>query len=219
MSDKTRQRKTQDPCGACLMHPQRCICHLIPRIDLKTKLCLVIHRRELKRTTNTGSLAVRALVNSEMHIRGQEKTPLDLSAILSPDYESYILYPAEDAVDLEDLRPTKPVQLIVSDGNWRQAGKLHRRQPELKNVPLVRISQKNLAKYNLRREHFEEGFSTLEAIAIAMGYFEGEAVLRRLRELYQAKLQATLAGRGVRAHPAGSKAKPSLHLCRRIQKA
>lgn len=196
--DKSRKRKTLDPCQRCFLHKERCICSQIPKIELKTKLSLIIHHRELKRTTNTGRLAVEALVNSEMHIRGKENEALNLSPILSSEYETYVLYPSEDAVDLETLKPQKPVQLIVSDGNWRQAGKLHRRQSELKDIPRVKISQKNLATENLRREHFMEGFSTLEAIAIAIGHFEGEAVKAQLMALYQAKLQATLAGRGVK---------------------
>lgn len=178
------------------MHLERCICHLIPEINVKTKLSLVIHHRELKRTTNTGSLAVHALTNSEMIVRGKDRTPLDLSLILSSEYETYVLYPADDAVDIETMTPKKPVQLIVSDGNWRQAGKLHRRHQELQYLPRVKISEKNLAEASLRREHFSSGFSTLEAIAIALGWLEGEAVRAQLMALYQAKLKATLIGRG-----------------------
>lgn len=194
---KIRKRKTVDPCPTCRMHLQRCICHLIPKIDLKTKLSLIIHHRELQRTTNTGSLAVHALVNSEMYIRGKDREPLDLSSILSSDYESYVLYPSEEALDLESLNPSKPVHLIVSDGNWRQAGKLHRRHPELGHLQRVKISEKNLAKYHMRKEHFQDGFSTLEAIAIALGSLEGDHVKAILMDLYQAKLRATLVGRGV----------------------
>ncbi len=179
------------------MHLERCICSHIPSIEVKTKLALVIHHRELKRTTNTGRLAVHALVNSEMIVRGKDRSPLDLSSILADEYETYVLYPADDSVDIESMTPKKPVQLIVSDGNWRQAGKLHRRHEELKHLPRVRISEKNLADANLRKEHFSNGFSTLEAIAIAMGCFEGEEVRAQLMALYQAKLRATLEGRGV----------------------
>lgn len=179
------------------MHLQRCICQHIPKLDLKTKLSLIVHHREIKRTTNTGSLAVHALVNSEMIIRGKEHTPLDLSKILSPDYESYVLYPSDDAIDLEDLKPSKPVHLIVSDGNWRQASKLHKRHTEISHLQRVKISEKNLAKHHVRREHFDDGFSTLEAIAIAFGSLEGPVVREALMALYQAKLHATLKGRGV----------------------
>ncbi|MEK7355698.1 MAG: tRNA-uridine aminocarboxypropyltransferase [Bdellovibrionota bacterium] len=192
-----RKRKTRDPCQICFMHMERCICAFIPKLQLKTRLCLVIHHRELKRTTNTGRLAIHALANSQMIIRGQDRTRLNLTSILSPEYETYVLQPSEAALDIEDLKPTKPVQLIVSDGNWRQASKLHGRHPEIAHLPRVRISQKNLSMHHLRKEHFGEGFSTLEAIAITMGFLEGESVKESLLRLYQAKLHATVLGRGM----------------------
>jgi len=195
--DKVRKRKTVNPCQSCFMHQDRCICSHIPKIALKTKLTLIVHHRELKRTSNTGRLAVQALVNSAMHIRGKEHERLDLSSLLSPEFESYVLYPSEDAIEIESIKPQKSVQLIVSDGNWRQAGKLHRRHPELSHLPRVKISQKNLSKQHLRKEHFAEGFSTLEAIAIALGSIEGKDVKASLMAVYQAKLKATLEGRGV----------------------
>jgi DTW domain-containing protein len=178
------------------MHQERCICALIPKLDLKTKLSLVIHHRELKRTTNTGRLAVEALTNSEMIVRGKDRSRLDLTSILSPEYETYVLQPCEGALDISELKSSRPVQLIVSDGNWRQASKLHSRHPEIAHLPRVQISHKNLSNHHLRREHFEEGFSTLEAIAIAMGFLEGEAAKTSLMNLYQAKLKATILGRG-----------------------
>ncbi|MES2964170.1 MAG: tRNA-uridine aminocarboxypropyltransferase [Bdellovibrionota bacterium] len=194
-----RKRKTVDPCQTCFMHMERCICAFIPKLELKTKLSLVIHHRELKRTTNTGRLAVHALTNSQMIVRGKDRTRLDLTSILSPDYDTYVLQPSEDAIDIEDLKITKPVQLIVSDGNWRQASKLHARHPEIAHLKRIRISQKNVSKSHLRKEHFEEGFSTLEAIAITMGVLEGDSVKESLLKLYQAKLQATILGRGLTA--------------------
>jgi DTW domain-containing protein YfiP len=194
----TRKSKTVDPCEICFLHKSRCICHLIPKIETQTKLSVIIHHRELKRTTNTGSLATHALVNSRMYIRGLIENTLDLSQILSDDYDSYVLYPSDDAEDIEKIKSTKPIHLVVSDGNWRQAGKLHRRHKELSHLPRVRINEKNLATQHLRREHFEEGFSTLEAIAIAFGYLENETVKNQLLNLYQAKLAATLAGRSVK---------------------
>ncbi|MBI2209610.1 MAG: DTW domain-containing protein, partial [Deltaproteobacteria bacterium] len=48
-----------------------CICGSIPRLDLSTRVCLIVHVNELKRSSNTGRLALRALVNSEMRVRGE----------------------------------------------------------------------------------------------------------------------------------------------------
>lgn len=160
-------------------------------------MSLIIHAKEMKRTTNTGRLALQALTNSQMIVRGSTTERVDLSSLLDPNYETYVLFPSDDALNLEDLQPQKPVQLIVSDGNWRQASKLNTRHPELGHLPRVKIGAANTAKYHLRKEHFSEGLSTLEAIALAFRIVEGEAVGDSLLALYHKKLTATLEGRGV----------------------
>lgn len=192
----TRKRKTVDPCTTCFLHKERCICASIPKLDLKTRVSLIIHAKELKRTTNTGRLALHALTNSQMYVRGKDTQRLDLSSLLVPEYESYVLFPSEDALNLEDLQPQKPIQLIVTDGNWRQASKLNTRHPELGHLPRVKISTANTARHHLRKEHFSEGMATLEAIALALGVVEGDLVGETLLALYQKKLTATLQGRG-----------------------
>lgn len=192
-----RRRKTLDPCPDCRAHPARCFCAHIPRLETRTRLIVVAHHRELKRTTNSGGLAVRALVNSKLFVRGAMGAPLNLSGILTPAYESVILYPSDDAVDLADMVFDRPVQMIVADGNWRQAGKVHRRHPELAHLRRVKISAVNRGTQHLRREHFAEGFSTLEAIAIAYGHLEGPEIARALRDLYRIKLQTIIEGRGL----------------------
>lgn len=195
-----RRRKTKAPCEGCRLHPDRCICFDLPVLDLKTRVSLVIHAKELKRTTNSGSLALRALRNGEMYVRGEGSAKLDLSPLLDPAYVPLFFYPSEDAVELsEEFAGSlgKPVHLIVPDGNWRQAGKVRHRHPELKGVQTVKITAKNESLQHLRREHFPEGMSTLEAIARALRFFEGEEVYQSLNFLYQAKLKATLRGRGI----------------------
>ena len=192
-----RKRKTKNPCPTCFMHLERCICAHIPRLSLKTKVSLIVHHKELKRTTNTGRLALHALTNSSMHIRGEGRQRMDLSHLLSPDYETYVLYPSAEAIDLEALTPQKPVHLLVADGNWRQAGKVNQRHPEFRHLPRVRVRPTTLAQYHLRQEHFQDGLSTIEAIALAIGTLEGKNAQNSLLALYQAKLHATLKGRGI----------------------
>ena len=78
-----------------------CLCDAVPRIELRTKICLVIHHRELPRSSNTGLLAVKALVNSEVRIRGEGRAPLDLKDVLSSQYRTFLFYPTNDAVELD----------------------------------------------------------------------------------------------------------------------
>ena len=201
MIKKKGQRKTQDPCDKCFLHKSLCICESIPSLKLKTKVVLVVHAKELKRTTNTGRLALHALSNSEMRIRGQEHQVLDLSDLIAnTEYTSVLFYPTEDAqeLSLEFVQSlTRPVQLIVPDGNWRQASKVHTRHPELKNIPRVKISQPNTSAQHLRAEHTPEGMATLQAIAEALGTLESHEAKTELLKLYQLKLNRTLIGRGI----------------------
>jgi DTW domain-containing protein YfiP len=194
-----RQRKTKAPCLVCFLNPQLCICHLIPKLNLKTKVSLIIHHRELKRTTNTGRLALQALSNSEMRVRGLGRESLDLSDLLRPEYRSVLFYPSHDAVELDRSfveQSSLPIQLIVPDGNWRQASKVHYRHEELRALPRVMIGGPNLSLFHLRAESSENGMATLQAIAMALAVTDGEEVGRELMDLYNAKLKQTLVGRG-----------------------
>lgn len=198
------RRKTQDPCPRCFLHRERCLCAEIPRLETATRLCLVIHHRELKRTTNSGRLAVEALVNSEMRVRGRRDETLDLADLAAPGpYQGLLFFPAADARELTpaliaELRRAdpRPVQLIVPDGNWRQAAKVASRHRELAALPRVKIAEPNQGAAHLRAEHFPEGLSTLEAIARAFGILEDARTGDALLELYRRKLEKTLVGRG-----------------------
>jgi len=169
-------------------------------LELRTKVALVIHRHELLRSSNTGMLAVRALVNSELRIRGESRETLDLRGLLSPDYRSLLFYPSSDAVELTAelaAQDPRPIQLIVPDGTWRQARKIHSRQHELRDIPRVKISTPNDATFQLRAQSRREGMATLLAIASALGIIEGEAVAMQLLQLYQARVARTLSARGL----------------------
>lgn len=200
MKNTTRKRKPQDPCQTCFLHKDRCICEEIPKLSLKTKVTLIVHAKELKRTTNTGRLALLALTNSEMRIRGEDREPLLLNDLLTSNYRTFLFFPSEDAVELDSKLVTGgtfPIQLLVPDGNWRQASKVNTRHPELKDVVRVKISSPNLAELHMRTETTSAGMATLEAIACALGIIEGEDVKKVLMRFYTRKLEETLKGRGL----------------------
>jgi len=192
--------KVKQRCSACGSSLTLCMCSVLPRLDLRTKVVLVIHRHELLRSSNTGMLAVRALVNSELRIRGESRAMLDLSDLLSPRYRSLLYYPSSDAVELTPelvAQDPRPIQLIVPDGTWRQARKIHSRQLELKDVPRVKIGTPNDSTYQLRAQSRPEGMATLQAIASALGIIEGDQVAAQLMRLYRARLDRTLSARGL----------------------
>jgi len=176
------------------------MCAAVPRLDLRTKISLVIHHRELFRSSNTGLLAHRALVNSELRIRGDSRETLDLSDLLLPRYRTLLFYPCADAVELDrDLvcQDPRPIQLIVPDGTWRQARKIPARHHELKEIPRVRISTPNQGTFQLRAQSRPEGMATLLAIACALRIIEGDLAATQLMKLYQDRVARTLKARGL----------------------
>ena len=201
------KRKTQDPCEACSMHRTRCLCHLVPTLNLRTRLTLVIHAKELNRATNTGTLAAKAIIGSHTIVRGMDRGGCDLSSLILPSHTNLFLYPSIDAIELNadyvstHLDPNRPVHLIVPDGNWRQASKVHLRHKELSSVQRVIVCGRKAESRFLRQEHHPQGLATLQAIAYALGALESELACLQLLDLYREKLDRTLRGRGQLSAP------------------
>lgn len=157
----------------------------------------------MKRTSNTGLLALQALTNSDLHVRGKTLAPFDFSEVCQDDYQQLLLYPAEGSEELTShflKKFSKPIQLLVPDGNWRQASKVSSRSPQLEGVPRVRISGAQMVLRSpdlfMRKETKGQGMATLEAIAEAMEILEGVEIANQLKALYELKLRRTLEARG-----------------------
>ncbi len=195
------KRKTQDPCLECYLHKSLCMCECFKTLDLKTRVLLVTHQKELKRTTNTGRLALKILLNSNMRQRGIKGDPLNLKEDLKGDYQSLLLYPSKDAQILTRefiSKIKKPIQLIVPDGNWRQASKVHTRHNELKDVPRVMLKDESQSINFIRKESKEDGMATMQAIAYALKIIEGDEPHKVLLDIYSEKLRRTLKSRGLK---------------------
>jgi DTW domain-containing protein YfiP len=181
------------------MHGSLCICALIPQIETRTRLVLVIHRYEDRKPTNTGRLAAECLSNSEVVVRGHEDRPSGPLA-LPADMQPVLLFPHEDAMPIEHLALSRsPVALVVPDGTWRQASKVRARLPGLRDVPCVALPQGAPSAYRLRFDAHAEGLATIEAIARALAVLEGErgeAVRRALERVFNAMVERTLWARG-----------------------
>ena len=111
------------------------------------------------------------------------------------NYRTFLFYPSDNALELtKELvnESSLPIQLIVPDGNWRQASKVHYRHPELFTVQRIKISTPNTSLYHLRAESTEYGMATLEAIAKALGIIEYEEVRNKLPLLYYKKTRTNI---------------------------
>ncbi len=192
----SRRKNAYLRCKGCLLHPSLCICSLVPRLETRTKLLLVIHRIEKRKPSNTGRLGADCLVNSEILVRGQEDAPTP-AFVPAPGTQPLFLYPAEDAVPITRFASSPlPVTLIVPDGTWRQASKVRNRVPGFKDVPCVSLPPDAPSIYRLRSEAHAHGLATVEAIARAFGVLEGPVVRSAIEHVFRAMVDRTLWSRG-----------------------
>lgn len=175
------------------------MCTSLPTLQLDTRLALIMHHRELSKTTATGPLALACLPNSELHIHGRQDAPLKLDHLLDESRRSLVLFPAEDARPLDQAmldEDPRPITLVVPDGNWRQARRMPHRIPELANLPRVTLPQGLPSQWGVRWEPKAEGLATFEAIARALGALESKPIQEQLERVFQHMVQTTLAARG-----------------------
>lgn len=185
------------------MRKDVCLCALIPRIETRTRLTLILHRLEARKPTNSGRLAVDCLVNSEIRVRGQEGEP-DEPFEWDDSVQPLLLFPAEDAISLTHFaNSSKPVVLVVPDGTWRQAFKARARVPGLMGIPCVTVPSGIPTQYRLRTQPNDQGLGTMEAIARAMGILEGPQVQEALERVFAAMVERMLwlRGRGSNVKP------------------
>ena len=187
-------------CARCRVHLQSCLCAELPRIELTTRVALVMHYREALKTTATGPLALTCLPNSVHYLHGRMDQQLDLTDLHEREQRRVlVLFPAEAArVLTPELRAedTRPITLVVPDGNWNQARRMPQRIRGLAHVECVRLPAGAPSAWGIRRAALEGGLSTFEAIARAIGVLESTAAQAQLEAAFARMVEITLESRG-----------------------
>jgi DTW domain-containing protein YfiP len=186
-------------CTRCRLHAGVCVCEHIVPLALETRLVLIMHYKELPKTTATGPLALAALDNSELHVHGRRERPLELDHLHDEQRRVLVLFPQEGACTLSEAfrnDDPRPLTLLVPDGSWRQASRMLKRIGALARAQPVTLPPGPLTRWGVRRESHPSGLATFEAIARALGYLESEAVRGELEALFERMVTATYQHRG-----------------------
>jgi DTW domain-containing protein len=178
-------------CPRCFFRLEVCLCPRIPRLRPRTRVLILRHHKEAFRSTNTARLAALALEGSEVHPYGAPGRPFDESLVRGEG--TWLLFPGEDGPPVPQ---SAPARLVVLDGSWSQARRMLQRVPALRALPRLSLPPLWPDKLRMRRPPSPEGLSTLEAIALALGKYEGEPVQAPLLALYELAVQGVLLTRG-----------------------
>ena len=186
------------------MHLSLCICALLPRIETRTRVVLIIHQLESLKPTNTGVVAARCLPNSVIVYRGRSPEGVagasmtnDAPTLSAAGAQRLMLFPHASATPLEDWRGrAEPIALLVPDGTWRQAGRTRTQlAAQLGEIPCVSLPAAPAQK-RLRSAVSPHRLATLEAVARALGILEGPDVERELLRVYRIMTERTLWSNG-----------------------
>jgi DTW domain-containing protein YfiP len=123
----------------------------------------------------TARLLALCMPNAHVHTAyGGMNGPLRCEVDLPPG--AAVLFPHPDAADLATLPPEQmPSTLVLVDGTWAHAKRLHRENPWLLRLPHVRLSPRQPSRYRIRREPRPDYVSTLEAVVEALAIVEPDA--------------------------------------------
>lgn len=189
-------------CPICLIHKEICICNIIEKISLKTRITLISYKKELMRITNTGRLVSLCLNNQKIIIKNDINNIYKPEDIISNDYTNLILYPeASQELNSEFIKKLSfPINLIVPDGTWRQTKKIFRSEKLLHTYKRVFLPQTNPADRFLRKPQKEYYFSTFDAISRALGIIENEEVSIKLKNVHDEMVKRLLKRNGRLTH-------------------
>lgn len=186
-------------CDGCGLTFALCICATLPRLETRTHVVILMHHVERRKTTNTGLLALRSLVSSELRLRG---TGHDDDRPALPEGKRLLLYPDPAARPLTPEDATSRPILIVPDGNWNQARRMARRDPDAVGAELVSLPAEGPeTRYALRRNPRPGTLSTIEAVARALAILDGPEVESALLDVFERFVERSLYLRYSRTGP------------------
>ena len=212
----SRSRKPHLRCADCRMHRSLCICALLPRLETRTRVVLLLHQLEIDKPTNTGVVAARCLPNSAIVYRGRapeaavrgasvEEQAERVAAAIPAGTRAAFLFPHPSATPLSAWREGPPVTLIVPDGTWRQAARARSRLARALALPCVTLAPADAepgaarsgaapadSPGRLRAISRPGRLATLEALARALGVLEGPDVEAALMNVFRVMTDRTL---------------------------
>ncbi|HTX73165.1 MAG TPA: tRNA-uridine aminocarboxypropyltransferase [Rectinemataceae bacterium] len=202
-------------CLRCRRPLESCLCPRDEPMDTKTRIVLLMHPKEFRRTKcTTGRITTLNLRNSEILVgldfagNGRIKTILG-------DPESYpvLLYPGEGAADLStpggasSLPRDRRLVVFLIDATWACSRSLLRANSWLLQLPRVMFSPREPSRWVIKRQPAAHCLSTLESVhelLLALDaagldtYPDKERLLERFAALQAYQLErATAAGRRI----------------------
>mgnify|MGYP001394921993 CR=1 FL=1 len=181
-------------CLRCLRPGPMCRCSALPLVPTRTRVVVLQHPHERRHPFGTARLLDLCMPNAELHVAYGGLSGVPRIAAPVPA-DAAVLFPSAGAADLEALPPgERPHTLVVIDGTWAHARRLHRENPWLHGLRHVRLHPRTPSRYRIRREPRDDYVSTLEAVVQALAVLEPDnTAVTRLLSAFDAMVDQQIA--------------------------
>ncbi len=157
-------------CLTCRRRIRTCVCDHLKPFETETRYLILMHPMEHKKEkVGTGRFTHLILKNSRIFVGINFDQDKDFqSALCDPDYETFLLYPGDDALEIEngfaERRPSRPLQIIVIDGTWPCAKKMMKLTTTLHETPRLSFTPGKTSEFKIKHQPMEGCLSTVESI-------------------------------------------------------
>ncbi|NRA60992.1 MAG: DTW domain-containing protein [Psychrobium sp.] len=174
----------REQCTRCLRAKTACLCHTITPLNSQLSLIILQHPSEVKHAKGTAKIVELSLSSCKIIVGEDFSDNADFNEILNAsDKNTWLLYPANDAISVNELKQQlsvqtqqanlADVQVIVLDGSWKKAYKMYCLNPRLAALPCIGLDVSNESNYRIRKSSRSDSLSTLEACHALLTQFEG----------------------------------------------
>ncbi len=188
-------------CFRCDKPQSMCLCGAVRSLPNQVRLHVLQHRRESRHAIGTVRLLKLGLDAVHVHVLPSGTAEVDIAPIDLPSGAG-LLYPADDAIELAHLsEEDRPTDLVVIDGTWSHAHRIHRDNPWLHALPHYKLSPEQGSRYRIRTEPRQECLSTVEAVIEALRVLEPELEgTEALLEAFDTMIDAQIEARAAHSH-------------------
>jgi len=191
-------------CPRCCLSPRWCVCDLLPPVETRVGVHVLIHRHEHHKPSSTGKLVARTVTAATCHVYQRETCFHSADGFpaqtLAPDQELWILHPSGEplpAVAGSAEESCSPHVLLL-DGTWRQAGELLRSCNGIGRCVRLPAATAEPGRYWLRDQPEPGHLSTAEALVGVFRAVGDGAAEQCLRLHFELHVYAALLARGRR---------------------
>ncbi len=161
--------KMMNLCLTCRRRLRTCLCEFIHPFETESRFLILMHPMEFKKEkVGTGRFTHLILKNSQILVDvGFDENPQFLKFIHDPDYQTYVLYPGDETINLsgdEVELGSKKAQFVVIDGTWPCAKKMMKLTTALHNIPRVSFKTTRRSEFKVKHQPLPECLSTVESI-------------------------------------------------------